>query len=143
MQQHIGDPPSVSGWPAYYQLPQFHEIWINNDTLTQAQNFTDLLIQLGYTRNGKTLQIDPLAFAQTLSNPGDPNTLINDALDILYRVPLSDASKTTIKKVILLGDQEEDYYWTNAWNAYIAQSREIWRIRKLCTIAFADDSINI
>lgn len=119
MQQHIGDPPSVSGWPAYYQLPQFHEMWINNDTLPKRNIFSDLLIQLGYTRNGNTLRIDPLAFAQSLPNPADPNALINDSLDILYRVPLSDASKLTIKKVILLGNQEEDYYWANVWNGYV------------------------
>jgi uncharacterized protein (DUF1800 family) len=119
MQQHIGDPPSVSGWPAYYQLPQFHEMWINNDTLPKRNIFSDLLIQLGYTRNGNTLRIDPIAFAQSLANPGDPNALINDSLDILYRVPLSDASKATIKKVILLGNQDQDYYWTNVWNGYV------------------------
>lgn len=119
MQQHIGDPPSVSGWPAYYQLPQFHEMWINNDTLPKRNIFSDLLIQLGYTRNGNTLRIDPIAFAQSLPNPADPNALINDSLDILYRVPLSDASKATIKKVILLGNQDLDYYWSNVWNGYV------------------------
>lgn len=117
-QQNPGDPPSVSGWPAYYQLPQFHEMWINNDTLPRRNIFTDLMIQLGYTRNGQTLRIDPIAFAQSLPNPGDPNALINDSLDILYRVPLSDASKATIKKQILLSNQDQDYYWGNAWTAY-------------------------
>ena len=33
MAQDAGDPPNVSGWPPYYQAPQFHEIWINSDTL--------------------------------------------------------------------------------------------------------------
>ena len=33
LQQSPGDPPSVSGWPAYYQIPLFHELWINNDTI--------------------------------------------------------------------------------------------------------------
>ena len=30
MQQDIGDPPNVAGWPAYYQVPMFYEIWINS-----------------------------------------------------------------------------------------------------------------
>lgn len=118
VQQYIGDPPSVSGWPAYYQLPQFHEMWINNDTLPKRNMFTDLMIQQGYTRDGATIRIDPIAFAAALPNPGDPNALINDSLDILYRVPISETSKTTIKRAILLTNQEEDYYWTNAWTAY-------------------------
>lgn len=120
IQQNVGDPPSVSGWPAYYQVPQFHEIWINHATLPRRNVFSDILIQTGYTRNGNKLQIDPVAFAKTLSNPADPNSLINDSLEILYRVPISQASKDTIKKQILLSNQDLDYYWSNAWNAHIA-----------------------
>jgi uncharacterized protein (DUF1800 family) len=120
MQQNIGDPPSVSGWPPYYQVPQFYEIWINSDTLPKRNRFTDQMIGSGYSRNGKKMVIDPVAFAASLSNPADPNILINDSLSILYRVPISEASKAIIKKQILLSSQDQDYYWSNAWNAYLA-----------------------
>jgi len=118
--QEYGDPPSVAGWPSYYQTPQFYELWINSDTLPKRNHFTDILAYTGYTRSGKTLKIDPLAFAQQLSNPGDPNALIDDSLAILYRVPVTATSKATIKTTILLSGQTSDYYWTNAWNAYLA-----------------------
>ena len=45
---------------------------------------------------------------------------MNDALKILFRIDLSSASKTALKKQILLSNQDQDYYWTNAWNAYIS-----------------------
>ena len=120
MNQDPGDPPDVSGWPAYYQAPQFHEIWINSDTLPKRNQFTDTMITNGYTRNGKKIVINAVGFTQTLSNPADPNALIDDALAILYRVPLSVTAKQTIKEQILLTNQTQDYYWTNAWNGYIA-----------------------
>lgn len=120
MQQNIGDPPSVSGWPAYYQIPMFYEMWINSDTMPKRELFIDQVIGKGYTQNGKTLQIDPVAFAKALSNPGDPNILISDSMDILYQVPVSDTLKGTIKTQILLSGQTQDYYWTNAWNAYLS-----------------------
>ncbi len=119
MQQDILDPPNVSGWAAYYQAPQFHEIWINGDTLPKRTVFFDMLTYNGYTASGYTLLLDPVGFAKSMSSPSDPNALINDSLDMLYRVPLSDVSKATIKKQILLSNQDQDYYWTNAWNAYI------------------------
>ena len=119
MGQDIGDPPDVSGWPAYYQEPQFHEIWINSDTLPKRNQFTDTMITNGYTRNGKKIVINAVTFTQALSNPADPNILIDDALAILYRVPLSATAKQTMKEQILLSNQTQDYYWTNAWNAYI------------------------
>lgn len=125
MNQDIGDPPDVSGWPSYYQEPQFHELWVNSDTLPKRNQFTDTMINSGFTRNGKRIIINAVAFTQGLSNPGDPNILIEDALSVIYRVPVSAASKQLIKEQILLSNQTQDYYWTNAWNAYIANPSDM------------------
>lgn len=118
MQENLGDPPGVSGWPAYYQIPQYHENWINSDTLPRRNIFSDMLIGNGYMRNGALLQIDPVAFANSLPNAVNPDALINDSLAILFRVPISDASKAVIKSALLLTGQQQDYYWSNSWNAY-------------------------
>ena len=120
MQQNIGDPPDVSGWKAYYQEPQFYEIWINSDTLPKRNQFTDTMIVNGYTFNGKKLQIDGLTYAQTLSNPGDPNKLISDMVNNIFRIDISAASQNQLKTDILLGGQSNDYYWTDAWNLYLS-----------------------
>ena len=120
LQQNIGDPPNVAGWAAFYQAPQFHETWINADTYPRRNLFTDTMIGPGYTRSGQKIIIDPVAFTKKLSNPGDPNILMNDALRILFRIDLSAASKTALKNQILLSNQAQDYYWTNAWAAYIS-----------------------
>lgn len=120
LQQNIGDPPAVAGWPAYYQLPQMHELWINSDTLPKRNQFCDILLNAGYTRAGKKLKVDPVLFAQSLSNPGDPNILINESVEYLLAVTLSADSKTQIKKDILLGGQISDYYWSDAWAKYIS-----------------------
>lgn len=119
MQQSIGDPPDVSGWKAYYQVPQFYEIWINSDTLPKRNQFTDQLAVNGYTFNGKKIIIDGLLFAKLLSDPADPNKLIDDVIKIMYRIPLSTTSKQQLKTDILLGGQYTDNYWTTAWNTYI------------------------
>ncbi len=119
MGQDLGDPPSVSGWPAYYQAPLYHELWINSDTLPKRNRFTDTLISTGYTRSGKTLIIDAVGFTKSLTNPGDPNALLDEALSILYRVPLTAQTKQTIKQQILLSNQVSDFYWTDAWASYI------------------------
>ncbi len=119
LQQEILGIPEVAGWYAYYQAPAFHELWINSVTYTERNAFTDLLISTGDMMNMISLIIDPLVFAQKLSHPEDPNLLISDSLDILYRVPLSDDSKTYLKQNILLTGQTTDYYWTQAWYSYI------------------------
>ncbi|HTS46015.1 MAG TPA: DUF1800 domain-containing protein [Puia sp.] len=119
LQQQILGIPLVAGWFAYYEAPAYHELWINSVTYPERNAYTDQMISTGDMMSSVTMIIDPLAFAQKLSNPGDPNALISDSLDILYRVPLSDDSKTYLKQSILLSGQTTDYYWTQAWTNYI------------------------
>jgi uncharacterized protein (DUF1800 family) len=119
MQQNIGDPPDVSGWKAYYQAPQFHEIWINSDTLPKRNQFTDTMVISGYTFNNKKIILDGAEFLKVLPNPGDPNALIDDLLNILFRIPLSAASKKQLKTDIILSGQANDGYWTAAWDQYV------------------------
>jgi uncharacterized protein (DUF1800 family) len=125
MQQSLHDPPGVSGWPPYYQEPNFHEIWINSDTLPKRNQYSDIFITNGYTRSGKKLVIDAVEFTKSLPNPGDPNELINDALSTLFSIDISTASKNTVKTQILLSNQTADYYWTNAWTAYLANPANV------------------
>ncbi len=120
LQQNIGDPPDVSGWKAYYQVPQFYEIWINSDTLPKRNQFSDIMVTSGYTFNGKKVQVDGAEFAKTLSQPGDPNKLIDDLTRLFFRIDISAASKAQVKQDILLGGQNNDYYWTGAWNQFIS-----------------------
>jgi len=118
--QNLHDPPNVSGMPAYYQEPSFHEIWINSDSLPKRNQFTDTMILSGYARNGFRVQFNCVTFAQTLVNPGNPNDLIDEALKYFYRNDISPQSKAQIKTQILLSNQQWDYYWTNAWAAYVS-----------------------
>jgi len=124
-QQYLGDPPNVAGWPAYYQQPQFHELWINSDTLPKRNQVSDQMLFNGFTRNGKNIRIDPTIFAKSLPNPGDPNLLISDSITYLFRLPLLQASKDQLKKDIILSGQTNDTYWTNAWNAFIANPNDM------------------
>jgi uncharacterized protein (DUF1800 family) len=120
MGQNLHDPPNVSGMPAYYQEPSFHEIWINSDSLPKRNQFTDTMINSGYSRNSFRVQFNCVAFAQSLSNPGNPNDLIDEAIRVFFRNELSAQSKSQIKTQILLTGQQWDYYWTNAWTAYVS-----------------------
>lgn len=123
-QQNIGDPPNVAGWEPYYQEPQYHEIWINSDTYPKRNQFTDQMLSTGYTRNGKNIRVDPILFAKSLPNPGDPNALVSDTVLYLFRLPLQQSSMDQLKKDIILSGQTSDFYWTNAWAAYIANPND-------------------
>ena len=112
--QKLGNPPNVAGWPAYYQTPNFHELWISSETLRKRKEFCDRLLTSGF--NG--MKVDVLAFTMTLSNPSYPVSLIDEALFLLHPLASDAALKTTLK-AILLSNQTGDYYWTTAWDNYI------------------------
>jgi len=117
---NLHDPANVAGMSAYYQEPLFHEIWITTDSLPKRNQFTDLMTNSGYTRNSFKMQFDFVALAKLFTNPGNPNDLIDDALKYTYRLSLSPQVKQQMKTQMLLSNQQYDYYWTNAWMAYLA-----------------------
>lgn len=120
MQQDLGDPPSVSGWPAYYQVPGFHELWINSDTLPKRNQISDVLAYVGFKRSGFTLIIDPIEAAKLTSKPEDPNVLVKELSEYLHTLPISKTSSDTYKISTLLSGQNSDHYWQDAWNLYLA-----------------------
>ncbi|MGI9543088.1 MAG: DUF1800 domain-containing protein, partial [Cyclobacteriaceae bacterium] len=114
----VADPPSVSGWPAYYQAPQYDKAWITTDTISSRAVTTDSMVFWGFWVN-REMQIpaDLLAFLGGLDNPGDPNILLNDLSELLLGLHLSDAELSELKTILLSG-QISDFYWTNAWTDY-------------------------
>ena len=130
-QQDIGDPPNVAGWPAYYQAPQFYEIWINSDTLPKRMGLATLMTTNGYNRGGYKLILDVLAFTEKIPNASDPNKLIDNLLLLLLPATVSSSVKV-ILKLGLLDGQASDYYWTDAWNAYKANNNDLTN-KNYCT----------
>ena len=116
---NLHDPPNVAGIPAYYQEPLFHELWITSDSLPKRNQFTDIMTNTGYSKNNFRMQFDFVAYVKTFSNPGNPNDLLEEALKYIYRLSLSTLVKQQTKTQILLSNQQNDYYWTSAWNSYI------------------------
>jgi uncharacterized protein (DUF1800 family) len=112
--QRLGNPPDVAGWPAYYQTPNFHQLWITADALRQKKEFCDRYLTIGL--NG--MLVDVLAFTKTLEHPEDPDLLVEEALSLLHTLPSDGAIKYALKE-ILLDNQSNNYYWMFAWNNYI------------------------
>jgi hypothetical protein len=118
---NVGNPPNVSGWPAYYQTPQFHQLWLNSDTLPKRILYTVAMIANGIDiRGGGKITADVIAFAKQFPNPENPDTLIQETINLLYAMDLSTETKNKLKESTLLFGLKENFYWTNAWNDHIA-----------------------
>lgn len=118
----LGDPPSVSGWQAYYQEPTFDKFWINTDTVTKRALRQDSLLFPSWGHwVSEELRVygDLPRFIETLTNPSDPNVLIDECAQLLLGISLSDEIKNGFKTILLSG-QIDDFYWTDAWDLYIS-----------------------
>jgi uncharacterized protein (DUF1800 family) len=122
--QKIGDPPNVAGWPAYYQTPIFYQAWINSDTIQKRVSvITTYSSTYGYPiDNGYTVKIDSIRFNQQFPNPEDPAAVVANFAGYLLPQPVSDAEIANMK-TILLSTIGTDHYWSDAWNAYMGDSR--------------------
>ncbi len=132
-QQELHEPPNVAGWPCYYQSPAYYRIWINSDTFPKKTQFTDTFFVAGYRNGTNKVILDPLLLTSLLPNPEDPVKLVKDAVQLLYRIDLAADEMTRIKKDYLLSGQTSDYYWTDAWNAYIANPKNAMAVTTVKT----------
>lgn len=115
----LGNPPSVAGYPAYYQSPAFYRIWISSTTVQSRQQLSDGLIATnGITRYGYKLIIDPLAFVETFDNPENVDLLIDEASVYLFPFLLTENQKNYLRQALL--GTIPDYEWTKKWFDYKA-----------------------
>lgn len=110
-----GNPPTVSGWAAYYQAPSYNDLWINSDTLRRKKEFSDRLI----ASNFFTITFDIFGFTASLNDPTSPTAIITEVLELMHIIPDDDLIKLQLKN-ILLSNQANDSYWSTAWNNYIS-----------------------
>jgi len=96
----IGDPPSVAGWPAYYLAPQYDLTWITTSTIKNRTFVTDYLMFVGLedSQGNTAIYADWLAFVQDLTNPEDPNALIQQASQLFLGHPLTTTQHQSLKK---------------------------------------------
>jgi len=122
-QQDIGDPPNVSGWPAYYQFPQYDKSWISTHTVHQRGIHSDMLVWYGYQMDHGVAIIDWIAYTGTFNQPENPTILIDEVLARLYDVPVDPEVKKYLKSILLSG-QINEYYWTGAWLEWKAKPND-------------------
>ena len=124
----IGDPPSVSGWPAYYQSPSFDKSWITTDSITRrAQRIDQVINGWAWIRDSdQRLGVDLVNYAESLANPEDPNLLIDQTVLLLFGLSIDQETHDYLKSILLSG-QLSDSYWTNAWADYQYDQNDVNR----------------
>jgi len=122
----LGDPPNVAGWPAFYQSPQYYQCWINSTTLPARVAFADALLMDGIATGTDTrIAADVLKYAKQCPDAADPQLLISWMIrSLLGGMDIADEQKNSLMSILMSG-QTNHSYWTDAWNAYIADPNDM------------------
>lgn len=119
--QAYGEPPSVAGWPAYYQEPSFSKLWVNATYMKSRFDLSSwLCIYNGIIVNDNPLKINALSFLDNLSIPADPVAVIDDICDVFCPKGLDAVNKLLLKAILTNG--LPDFEWTLQYNDYAANS---------------------
>jgi hypothetical protein len=117
--QAYAAPPSVAGWPAYYQAPAYYQLWVNSTSIkTRFDVATAVTVFTGIPSGTDNLKINSLGFLNNLSNPANATLVIDDMCDVLCPKPISSAQKLVLKNT--LTDSQGDTVWQNNYNLYAA-----------------------
>lgn len=119
MNQGYASPPSVAGWPEYYQEPAFSKLWANSTTVKLRFDVAGFVTVLtGIPVNGELLKVNALTFVDGLSLPADAVAVIDDIADVFCPKGLSAVQKLVLKAILTGG--LPDFEWTIQYNDYQA-----------------------
>jgi len=110
-------PPNVAGWKAYYQAPLFYRTWINSVTLTNRQRITDLLTEGRLAIGDFRMEIDAVAFIDSLENNQEVNAMIHEIADFIMPLGITEGQKDYVKDFLLPG--LPDYEWNMEYDEYL------------------------
>jgi hypothetical protein len=126
MGQDIGDPPSVAGWPAYYEFPIYDREWVTSDAIYNRNSILKGIS--GDTSDpdlGKkdSICVDFIAFIERFADPGDAKRLMPSILELLFAVELNANQIAYLENILNTGKDLNDA-WDKVWAKYTAQSSD-------------------
>ena len=114
----INDPPSVSGWPAFYQTPVYDRFWINTSSLVSRKQYTESRAQWGhYLADAVHIRKNLYYYLNTFENPTDINALVDEFLTRNFTTSIEASSKQRIIDYTLEGASPE--HWQEYVGAYL------------------------
>lgn len=116
MDMVVLDHPSVAGWKAFYQGPQFYDVWANSVSLPIREKIINTLIE-GVMSGQDLIKIDTLAVVSKLNDALNPTQLIVDLTNSLLSYPISDSQIEYLKNILIPG--LPDFEWTVEYSDYL------------------------
>lgn len=114
--------PTVAGWKAYYDAPQYYRHWISPALMQRrfelASEFTRHTYHVKQTR----VDLDYYNFVKRLPSKRDVNKFIDDVVLIFLPQDITDRQKQGLKENLLMGLNDNE--WSRHIDKYMANPNE-------------------
>jgi hypothetical protein len=117
LEMEVMNLPSVAGWKAFYQSPQFYEFWINSVSLLLRQELIEIVVNGAVLDNGR-IKIDFLDIISKIEGASDPNVMIEGVVQLIFAFPISQNQLDYLKEVLIPG--LPDFEWTIEYGEHLA-----------------------
>lgn len=99
--QDIFRPPSVAGFPPFYEAPDYDKFWFNSSTIIARYNMASVLLNSGQTK--ADFYVSDFIKEQ-ISNPFDAFEMVRELTDIMFPESVSEDRLSYFVNDILLDD---------------------------------------
>jgi uncharacterized protein (DUF1800 family) len=107
--------PSVAGWKAFYQAPQYYDIWANSVSLPNRENIIGILLD-GFDIGQESIKLDLLTVISKIENADQPDELIYNLANTIFPFTISESQKDYLKEILIPG--LPDFEWTVEYGEY-------------------------
>ena len=112
------EPPTISGWKAYYDSPQYYRHWISPALMQRRVQISTAIADGDFHINGTALDFDYNAFLKKLSNPLNVNEMIDECILVFLPRPIADNQVMSLKEAILGGLDDDE--WTMSCGDFLS-----------------------
>lgn len=116
-------PPSVSGWPAYYQEPVYDLFWINSSTIARRADIVRAVFDWGMWLNemvgnhSVNLKANFINYIKSYDNPTDLESFLDEAIERMLGSTIPDIARSRIRRILI--DQFDTSHWTSLVNGVL------------------------
>ena len=114
--QDIFRPPSVAGFPPFYEAPDYDKFWFNSSTIIARYNMASVLLNSGQTKTN--FYVSDFVKEQ-ISNPFDAFEMVRELTDIMFPESVSEDRLSYFVNDILLDDGTlTPEMWFEEWSDF-------------------------
>ncbi|CAH1001331.1 hypothetical protein LEM8419_02232 [Neolewinella maritima] len=119
LQLQFLEPPTISGWKAYYDAPQYYRHWLSPALMQSRDKISiGLLLDEDYHIKGDRIDINYYGYIKSLTDSKNVDNMISETLLIFLPRPLASNQISYLKGKLLQGTSESQ--WRTLVEKYLA-----------------------